>query len=144
MKRRSQIGIVVIIISILSAAAVMFTGCTASADSAPNSTTVEAEETAAEETATEVGTDRSKSGYWLTAYNVFDKPWSHYSVYLMHKNKQTIMVAQYYEEAEPVWNTYTLTDNFDDGHAYLRTELIYNSKTGQFKKGIVTKENMLE
>ena len=29
-----------------------------------------------------------------------DMPWSHYSVYLMHKNKQTIMVAQYYEEAE--------------------------------------------
>ena len=41
-----------------------------------------------------------------------DMPWSHYSVYLMHKNKQTIMVAQYYEEAEPVWNTFTLTDDF--------------------------------
>ena len=33
---------------------------------------------------------------------------------------------------------YTLTDDFTDGHRYLITELIYDSKTGQFKKGKVT------
>ena len=31
-----------------------------------------------------------------------------------------------------------LTDDFTDGHRYLITELIYDSKTGQFKKGKVT------
>ena len=30
---------------------------------------------------------------------------------------------------------YTLTDNFDDGHAYLRTPLSYDTGTGQFIKG---------
>nr|WP_044915674.1 hypothetical protein [Butyrivibrio sp. WCE2006] len=33
---------------------------------------------------------------------------------------------------------YTLTDDFTYGHRYLITELIYDSKTGQFKKGKVT------
>ncbi|WP_026659782.1 hypothetical protein [Butyrivibrio sp. AC2005] len=32
----------------------------------------------------------------------------------------------------------TLTDDFTDGHKYMITELIYDSKTGQFKKGKVT------
>lgn len=39
---------------------------------------------------------------------------------------------------------YTLTDNFDDGHAYLITELIYNSKTGEFEKGRITDEDWLD
>ena len=38
---------------------------------------------------------------------------------------------------------YTLTDNFDNGHAYLMTELIYSSRTGQFKKGEITDEDWL-
>ena len=33
---------------------------------------------------------------------------------------------------------YTLTDNFDDGHKYMITELEYDRKTGQFIKGRVT------
>ncbi|MCR5507505.1 MAG: hypothetical protein K6F34_02340 [Lachnospiraceae bacterium] len=36
---------------------------------------------------------------------------------------------------------YTLTDNFDDGHKYMITELEYDRKTGQFRKGRVTEEN---
>ncbi len=39
---------------------------------------------------------------------------------------------------------YTLTDNFDNGHAYMITELEYDSKTGQFNKGRVTDENWLD
>lgn len=39
---------------------------------------------------------------------------------------------------------YTLTDDFTDGHAYLKTELEYNKKTGQFKKGKITDENWAE
>ena len=35
---------------------------------------------------------------------------------------------------------YTLTDNFDNGHAYLKTELIYDTKTGQFTKGEIVEE----
>ena len=39
---------------------------------------------------------------------------------------------------------YTLTDNFDDGHKYLITELIYDSSSGQFTKGKVTDINWLD
>ena len=36
---------------------------------------------------------------------------------------------------------YTLTDDFTDGHDYMITPLTFNSKTGEFKKGIVTDES---
>ena len=39
---------------------------------------------------------------------------------------------------EETGDFYTLTDDFTDGHRYLITELIYDSKTGQFRKGKVT------
>lgn len=39
---------------------------------------------------------------------------------------------------EETGDFYTLTDDFTDGHRYLITELKYDSKTGQFKKGKVT------
>lgn len=39
---------------------------------------------------------------------------------------------------------YTLTDDFTDGHAYMITELKFNKKTGQFKKGKVTDKNWLD
>lgn len=47
----------------------------------------------------------------------------------------------FYQDKDKPGEFYTLTDNFDNGHAYLRTELIYNSKTGQFEKGRITEEN---
>ena len=39
---------------------------------------------------------------------------------------------------------YTENDNFDNGHEYLITPLIYNSKTGQFSKDKPTGESWLE
>ena len=46
----------------------------------------------------------------------------------------------FYQDKDKPGEFYTLTDNFDNGHAYLRTELIYDSKTGQFAKGKITEE----
>ena len=51
-------------------------------------------------------------------------------------------IEGFYQEEPGVF--YTLTDNFDNGHAYMITELEYDSKTGQFKKGRVTDENWLD
>ena len=50
----------------------------------------------------------------------------------------------FYRDNDKPGEFYTLTDNFDNGHAYLRTELIYNGKTGQFAKGKITEENWAE
>ena len=50
----------------------------------------------------------------------------------------------FYADKDKPGQFYTLTDNFDNGHAYLKTELIYNSKTGQFSKGKITDENWAE
>ena len=46
----------------------------------------------------------------------------------------------FYQDKDKPGEFYTLTDNFDNGHAYLRTELIYDSKTGQFAKGKITED----
>ena len=54
----------------------------------------------------------------------------------------SMKIEGFYQDSPGVF--YTLTDNFDDGHAYLITELEYDSKTGQFKKGRVTDENWLD
>ena len=54
----------------------------------------------------------------------------------------SMKIEGFYQDRPGVF--YTLTDNYDDGHAYLITELEYDSKTGQFKKGRVTDENWLD
>lgn len=48
----------------------------------------------------------------------------------------SMQIEGFYQDKPGVF--ITLTDNYDDGHKYLITELLYDSATGQFKKGRVT------
>ena len=40
-----------------------------------------------------------------------EMPWSHYRVYLMHKDNQTVLVKHHYEEAESIWDSFLLANN---------------------------------
>lgn len=40
-----------------------------------------------------------------------EMPWSHYRVYLMHKDNQTVLVKHHYEEAESIWDSFSLTND---------------------------------
>ncbi len=54
----------------------------------------------------------------------------------------SMQIEGFYQDTPGVFHT--LTDNYDEGHRYLITELEYDSKTGQFKKGKVTDRDWLE
>ncbi len=48
-------------------------------------------------------------------------------------------IEGFYQPSPGVFHT--LTDDYTEGHQYMITELIYDSKTGQFRKGKVTDKN---
>ena len=54
----------------------------------------------------------------------------------------SMKIEGFYQEKPGVF--YTLTDDFTNGHAYMITELKYDSAAGQFEKGKVSDRNWLE
>ncbi len=63
-----------------------------------------------------------------------EMPWSHYRVYLMHKDNQTVLVKHHYEEVESIWDSFSLTNDFvesvDRVYAYPEYENYTQQESG--------------
>ncbi len=63
-----------------------------------------------------------------------EMPWSHYSVYLMHKDNQTVLVKHHYEEAESIWDSFLLSNDIvksvDRVYAYPQYENYTQQESG--------------
>lgn len=63
-----------------------------------------------------------------------EMPWSHYRVYLMHKDNQTVLVKHHYEEAESIWDSFSLANDFvesvDRVYAYPEYENYSQQESG--------------